>query len=91
MIKSYHILCSPQASVSSRNPQIQQVVLEGTAGFSLINICYLMSFNSKNFGLIVLENQSFNGSMVNFSSTENSSDSEVDFSCAKKAFTASFS
>ena len=38
-----------------------------------------MSFNSGNAGLIVFENQLFNVSIVNFSSTENSSASEVDF------------
>ena len=72
-MKSYHLLFSPQASMSSKNPQIQQVVSEGIRGFSFIKACFLMSFNSKNFDLLNLENQSFNVSMVNFSLIENSS------------------
>ena len=49
-----------------------------------------MSFNSKNFDLIVSKNQLFIVSMVNFSSTGNSSDSEVDFSRAKTVVAGSF-
>ena len=49
-----------------------------------------MSFNSKNFGLIDLENHLFNVLMENFSSIENSSDKEVDSSRAKTEVVASF-
>ena len=91
MIKSYHRRCSAQASVFSKNQQIQQVVLEGAMGFFLINIRFLISLNSRNLGLIVFENQLFNVSIVNFNSTENSSASEVDFSRAKTAVAASLS
>ena len=49
-----------------------------------------MSFNSKNFDLTVSKNQLLAVSMVNFSSTGNNSDSEVDFSRAKTVVAASF-
>ena len=49
-----------------------------------------MSSSSKNFGFMILENQSFKVSMVNFSSTENSSAKDVDFSRASTAEAASF-
>ena len=50
-----------------------------------------MSFNSKNFGFIVFENQLFRVSIVNFSSTENSLTREVDFFCANTVEAASLS
>ena len=90
-IKSYHRWCSPQASVSSKNPQIQQVVLKGKIGFSLINICFLISSNSRNLGSKIFENQLLNVSMVNFNSIENSSASQVDFSRSKTEVAAYFS
>ena len=44
----------------------------------------------KNFGLIIVENDLFKVSMVNFSSTENNSDSEEDFSRVRTEVAASF-
>ena len=90
-MKSYHLLCSPLACTSSKNPQIEQIVLEGTIGFSFIKVCFLISFRSRNFDFIVSENQAFNTSIVNFNSTENNSAREVDFSHANTAVAASFS
>ena len=89
-IKSYHF-CLPSTSTSSKNPQMEQVVSVGTIGFSFTKICFLMSFNSKNFGFIVFENQLFRVSIVNFSSTENSLTRELDFFCANIAEAASLS
>ena len=75
-IKSYHRnLSSPFVSISSKKPQKAQVVSEGIIGSSLILSC-----SSRNFGLIVLENQLYKVSIVNFSSRENNSTREVDFS-----------
>ena len=91
-IKSYHRnLPSPFASTSTKKPQIVQVVSEVISRFSLINKCFLLSCSSKNAGLIVLENQLFKVSTVNFSSTENNSAREVDFSRSRTAVAASFS
>ena len=50
-----------------------------------------MSFNSKNVGFILFENQLFKVSIVNFSSTGNSSARQVDFSPANTAESASLS
>ena len=51
-------------TTSSKNPQIEQIVLEGTIRFSFIKNCFLISFTSRNFGFIVFENQAFNLSIV---------------------------
>ena len=48
-----------------------------------------MSSSSKNFGFMILENHPFKVSIVNFSSTENNSAREVDFSWANTAEAAS--
>ena len=50
-----------------------------------------MSLNTKNFEFIMLENQLFKVSSVNFNSTENSSAKEVDFSHANMAEATSLS
>ena len=78
-VNSYHRLCSPLVRTSRKNPQIEQIVLEDTTGFSFIKICFLISFTSRNFGFIVFENQVFNVSIVNFNLAENNSVREVDF------------
>ena len=70
----------PSPSTSNRKPQIEHLVFESTIGFSFKNFCFLMSSTSKKFGFLIPENQSFKVSMVNFSSRENSSAREVDFS-----------
>ena len=49
---------------SSKNPEIERIVLEGTIRFSFIKNCFLISFTSRNFGFIVFENQAFNLSIV---------------------------
>ena len=49
-----------------------------------------MSSISKNFGFMILENQSFKVSTVNFNLTENNSARNVAFSCANTAEAASF-
>ena len=49
-----------------------------------------MSSTSKNFGFVILENQSLKVSMVNLSSTENNLAMEVDFQRANTAEAASF-
>ena len=49
-----------------------------------------MTADSKNFVLIIIENYLFKVSIVNFSSRENNSHSEEDFSRAKTEFAASF-
>ena len=90
-IKSYQRLCLPSASTSSKNPQIEHGVSESTIGFSFIKICLWMSFNSKNVDFILFENQLFKVSIVNFSSTGNSSARQVDFSPANTAESASLS
>ena len=90
-IKSYHRLRSPSVCTSSKNPQIEQIVLEGTIGFSFIKIYFLMSSRERNFDFIVFENQAFNVTILNFNSTENNSAREVDFSRANTAVAASFS
>ena len=55
---NYKILTffSPGALISSRNPQIQQV-LSGKSLFFSIKSFLLTSLSSKNFGLILFENQ----------------------------------
>ena len=58
---------------------MEHVVFDGIIKLSFTKICFLMSFNSKNFEFIMLENQLFKVSIVNFNSTENSSAKEVDF------------
>ena len=50
-----------------------------------------MSYSSRNLSIIVFVNQSFNVSIVNFNSTENSSARDVDFSRAKAAEAVSLS
>lgn len=77
--------------MSNRKPLMQQVALEETMGFSLINTCFQMSGTSRNFVLILFLNHLFEVSMVNLSFTENSSAKEVDFSRARTAVAASFS
>ena len=77
-------------SMSSRKPQMKPLVFESTIGFSLKNNCLLMSSTSKNFGFVILENQSLKVSMVNLSSTENNLAMEVDFQRANTAEAASF-
>lgn len=47
-------------------------------------------FNVSYLGLIMVQNHLFKVSMVNFSSTENNSDSEEDFSRVKTEVVASF-
>ena len=49
-----------------------------------------MSSISKNFGFMILENQSFKVSTVNFNLTENNSARNVAFSRANTAEAASF-
>ena len=49
-----------------------------------------MSSISKNFDFIILENQSFKVSTVNFNLTENNSARNVAFSCANTTEAASF-
>ena len=67
------------------------VVSDGTIGISFTKIFFLMSLNTKNFEFIMLENQLFKVSSVNFNSTENSSAKEVDFSHANMAEATSLS
>ena len=69
---------------------MKPLVFESTIGFSLKNNCLLMSSTSKNFGFVILENQSLKVSMVNLSSTENNLAMEVDFQRANTAEAASF-
>lgn len=54
-------------------------------------INFLMSLSSRNFGIIILKNQSLNVSIVNFNSTENNPAREVDFSRTNTAEAAAFS
>ena len=70
--------------------QIQHVVFEALEGFSFTNICFCMSFSSKNLDLMVCLNHLFKVSTVNFSSTEKRSDNDVDFSRARTEVAASF-
>ena len=49
-----------------------------------------MQSNSKNFGFIILLNQSFKASMVNLSSMEKSSAKDEDFSLDSSGEEASF-
>ena len=49
-----------------------------------------MSASSKHFALIIVENDLFKVSIVDFSSTENNSDSEEDFSRVRTDIAASF-
>ena len=51
---------------------------------------FFMSSISKNVGFIILENQSFKVSTVNFNSTENNSARDTAFSRANTAEAASF-
>ena len=69
---------------------MEHLAFESDIGFSLKNIFFLMSSISKNFGVMILENQSFKVSMVSFSSTENTSVKVVDFLRANTAEAASF-
>ena len=89
-IKSYQRSFSPEDSISNKKPPTQQIVLEGTIGFSLMNICFLMSFSSRKFSFIVFLNQLFKVSIVNLSSTEKSSAMDLDFLRARTAAAASF-
>ena len=50
-----------------------------------------MSSISRNFSFIILENQSFKVSALNFNSTENNSATDVAFSRANTAEATSFS
>ena len=88
---NYKILTffSPGALISSRNPQIQ--VLSGKILFFSIKSFLLTSLSSKNFGLILFENQLLSVSSVNFNSTEKSSVREVAFSRTKTALAVSLS
>ena len=88
---NYKILTffSPGALISSRNPQIQ--VLSGKSLFFSIKSFLLTLLSSKNFGLILFENQLLSVSIVNFNSTEKSSVREVAFSRTKTALAVSLS
>ena len=70
---------NPSSSASNKKPQIEQTVLELTAGFSLTKTCFLVSSSSKDFGFIMVENHLFIVSIVNFSSTQNNSARDVYF------------
>ena len=61
------------------NLQMQQIVFEKSTGFSFTNICFQISFSSKNLALNVLLNHFTKVSIVNFSSIEKSSDNVVVF------------
>ena len=58
-------------------------------GVSFINICFCMSFSSKNLDFMVCLNHLFRVSIVSLSSTEKSSDGDVDFSRARTEVAAS--
>ena len=79
------------ALVDSLNPQIQQHVLDQSKGFSFTNICFWISFNSINLDLKASLNHLTKVSIVNLSSTENSSGKDVDFWRTKMFKAASFS
>ena len=59
-------------------------------GFSVTNICFYILFSSNNSDLIVYLKHFLKILAVNFSSTEKSSDSDVDFSRARTEVAASF-
>ena len=80
VIKSYHLLCLPLASTSSKRPQIQQFVSDETIGFRFLKMSFLISLNSRNLGFIIFENQSLRVSVANLNSTEKNSAREVFFS-----------
>ena len=69
---------------------MQQHVLEKSMGFSLVNICFCISPNSRNFDLKVQLNHLTKVPIVNFNSIENNSDSDVDFRRTKAFAAASF-
>ena len=77
----------PLTSASST----QHVVLVEIIEFSFRNICFLMSSNSINIGLILFINQLFNVSIVNFNSTEKRSARNVNFLQERTAVLASLS
>ena len=80
-------LFSPSTAIGKSQIQHNESL---SIGLSFLNFYFLTESISKKFGLISLENQSFRVSMVNFSSTENNSAKEVDFSQASTAEAASF-
>ena len=59
-------------------------------GFLFLHSFFLKESNSKNLGFIILPNQSFKVSMVNFNSIEKSSAKDVHFSLDSTAEVASF-
>ena len=77
--------------MDSLNPQIQKHVLDQYRGFSFTNICFWISFSSRNFDLKTSLNHLTKMSIVDFHSTENSSDKDVYFWQAKTFVAASFS
>ena len=70
---------------------MQRVVLEGTMEFSLINSRFLYHLTREILTYLLFANQLFKVSIVNFSSTENSTANELDFYRARTAVAASFS
>ena len=77
-------------SESKRKLQMKQIVFVLFIGFSFLYVFFFMSSISKNFDFIILENQSFKVSTVNFNLTENDSARNVAFSCANTTEAASF-
>ena len=69
---------------------MQQRVLEKSMGFFLLNICFWISPNSRNFNLKVKLNHLTKVPIVSFNSNENNSDSDVDFWRTKTFVAASF-
>ena len=80
----------PTLSMSKRKLQIKQIVFVLFIGFSFLYVFFFMSSISKNFGFMILENQSFKVSTVNFNLTENNSARNIAFSRANTAEAASF-
>ena len=76
--------------MSKRKLQIKQIVFVLFIGFSFLYVFFFMLSISKNFGFMILENQSFKVSTKNFNLTENNSARNVAFSLANTAEAASF-
>ena len=77
-------------SVSKRKLQMKQIVFVLFIEFSFLYVFFLCHQSQKNFDFIILENQSFKVSTVNFNLTENNSARNVAFSCANTTEAASF-
>ena len=81
----------PLSASATRGKSHMTHVVFGVAGFFFLQSVFTIQSISNNFGLIILLNQSFRVSIVNFNSIEKSSTRTVHFSLQRTAEVASFS